>query len=150
MTVTATLVEQGNNRLRYLISFSGEAPNGLKITTLGAASPDLLTDSLYGPLKQIANAFANGLGILPAGAFTTAQARAMWLADSSDTILGNNKVPRVLPRVCWRTGTTTWGIDADVDINGKPFVSVTATNGAAGGNSGTAYLDIETQGEIGL
>jgi hypothetical protein len=138
-----TLVEQGNNRLRYLLVYDGESALAA-ITTTGAASPDLNTDSLYGPIKVISLAFVNGLGILPAGAMTQAQARAMWLADSSDTVLGNSMVPRALCKITPRTGSAQWRIDANVDGSGHPTITPVATAAAS------AYLDVMTQGGIGI
>ena len=144
MAVTAALVEQGNNRLRYLVTSTSTSSDSVTITTTGAATPDLLTDSKYGPIKVIANAFTAGLGILAAGVMTQAQARAMWLADNSDTVLGNVNVPRALPRLTVRTGTGAWSIDANVDGGGHPIVQVTTDD------VGTAYLDVQTQGAIGI
>src|ERR1700687_3559919 len=100
MAITISLVEQGSNRLRYLLSSNATSlTQTANLTTTGAATPDLLTDSTFAgpgpnPIFKIARAFQDGLGILAAGAFTQAQARAMWMADTSDTILGNNKVAR--------------------------------------------------------
>ena len=143
--MSITLVEQGHNRLRYLVVDEGAA---LVITTTGAASPDLLTDSLAGPIKVCANAFTTGLGILPAGALTQAQSRAIWMADNSDTVLGNVNVPRALVRLVARSGTSQhWTIDADVDGGGHPVINI-ASNTQAGG--GECYVDVETQGAIGI
>ncbi len=152
MGISSTLVEVGANRLRYLIVFAGEGSQAVPdFTTTGAASPDLLTDSIYGPIKQIANAFVNGLGLLPAGAMTQAQARAMWMADSSDAILGNNKIARAIPRLTYRSqfgGTApVLTVDATVDGAGHPVIRVTSNVSNLGFS---AYLDIQTQGEIGL
>ena len=145
MAVTATLVEAGNNRLRYLVTSSTTGGATLTITTTGGATPDLLTDSLYGPIKVIANAFGSGLGILPAGAMTQAQARAMWLADSSNTILGNGLVPRAMMEITRRTGQVgTFSVDANVDGSGHPVITVFCDNVCDG------YLQIETQGAIGI
>jgi hypothetical protein len=149
MAVTLTLVEQGSNRLRYLVNSNATGNTTASLTTTGAATPDLLTDSTFvgpgpSPIHAIARAFQDGLGILPAGAFTQAQARAMWMADTSDTILGNNKVARALPRLTPRSGAALWLVDANVDGSGHPVINVTASD------VGTAYLDVETQGAIGI
>lgn len=145
MTVTAALVSAGHNRLRYLVSDSGEGGTSLDITTTGAASPDLLTDSLQGPVKQCALAFTNGLGVLAAGAKTQAQSRAIWLADNSDVVLGNSKPSRCIARITIRSGAVQWTADANVDGGGHPIVTI-----AHGSSSvGTCYLDIEKQGAIG-
>jgi len=144
MAITGALVEAGNNRLRYLISSTTTGGNTLTITTTGGATPDLLTDSLYGPIKVIAQAFTNGLGALPAGAMTQAQARAMWLADSSNTVLGNSIPPRARCSITRRTGAGAFSVDANVDGSGHPTLTVFADNILDG------YLQIDTQGSIGL
>lgn len=144
MAMTAALVEAGNNRLRYLITTDVTGAASVNITTTGAASPDLLTDSKAGPVKKCANAVANGLGILAAGAKTQAQARAIWLADSSDTVLGNTKVARCESQLTIRDGTAVWSLDANVDGSGNPFIVVSANQ------TGHAYLDVFSAGAIGL
>src|SRR5574337_1612857 len=112
MAMIATLVEQGHNRLRYLVTTDVTGAATINITTTGAASPDLLTDSVYGPVRKCANAFTVGLGKLAAGALTQAQARAIWMADSSDTVLGNSKVARCETSFTLRAGTANWSVDA--------------------------------------
>jgi hypothetical protein len=142
MAATATLVGAGHNHLRYLI-VGDETGGTATITTTGAVSPDLKTDSLYGPIKQCALAFTDGIGILPAGALTQTQARAIWMAQNSDTILGNEKVSRCLPRLTSRFGALPV-VDANVDGSGHPTIEIVAASDAE------AYLDIQTQGPIGL
>jgi hypothetical protein len=75
---------------------------------------------------------------------TQAQARAMWVADSSDATLGNGKVPRALCALAARTGTAAWNVDANVDGGGHPLLTVFASD------VGSAYLDVMTQGGIGI
>jgi hypothetical protein len=140
----ATLVEKGNNRLRYLVVNDSESPSSVRLTTTGALAHDLLTDSLAGPVKVCANAFNDGIGQLPAGAMTQAQARAIWLADQADAVLGNRKVARCVCEVTPRTGDITWLVDADVDGLGHPFVLVSSSGPSS------AYVDVFTQGAIGL
>jgi hypothetical protein len=144
MGITATLVEQGNNRLRYLVASTATGGATLTITTTGGATPDLQTDSKAGPIKNISLAFANGLGLLAAGAMTQAQARAMWLGDNSDTVLGNVNVPRTIVGFTMRSGTGNWRVDANVDGSGHPVMTV-FTDGISDG-----YLDVFTQGAIGI
>jgi hypothetical protein len=143
MALTATLVEQGNNRLRYLLVCNTTGGTTLDITTTGAATPDLLTDSLNGPIRECAEAFTDGIGILPPGALTQAQARAIWLSDNSDTVLGNDKVPRTICKLEVRTGSAAFAVDADVS-SGHPELVIIADN------VGSAYLDVFTQGAVGL
>lgn len=144
MSIVATLIEQGHNRLRYLLVCNTTGGTTLNITTTGAVTPDLQTDSVQGPIKQCALAVAQGIGILAVGAKTQAQSRAIWLADNSNVVLGNGKPPRCLPRLYPRLGNLgTWTVDADVSA-GNPIVVVTCAS------TGEAYLDIQSQGAIGL
>lgn len=145
MAVTATLVYAGHNRLRYLINASGAG--SVTITTTGAVSPDLATDTLSGPLKNIVNAFANGYGKLAAGALTQPQARALWLSNDPTgvvAVIGNLLVPTAQCRLTSRDigGTGAFSVDANVDGGGHPTVIVTA------GGADIAYLDIFTPGAI--
>jgi len=143
MAATATLVGAGHNHLRYLL-VGDEGGGTVTITTTGAASPDLNTDSLAGPIKVCSLAFVDGIGKLAAGAKTQAQSRAIWMAQDSDSVLGNGLIPRCLPRITLRAGTTMPFVDADVDGPGHPTVTVVMPADSE------AYLDIETQGPIGL
>jgi hypothetical protein len=77
---------------------------------------------------------------------TQAQARAIWEATLSDTVLGNGKVPRCLMWLTPRTGGQLWFADANVDGGGHPTIIVSRSAAAAG----SAYLDIQTQGAIGI
>lgn len=146
MALTATLIEQGHNRLRYLLVCDTTGTTVLNITTTGGASPDLVTDSLAGPVKTCALAVANGLGKLAAGTKTQAQARAIWLMDDSLAVLGS-KTPRCVPRLDLEVAPANFLIDADVAGFGGlnyPIIVITANN------TGQAWLDIESLGAIGL
>lgn len=142
MALTATLVEQGNNRLRYLLVCDTTGTTTLNITTTGAATPDLRTDSLAGPVKNCAKAAANGLGQIAAGALNQAQARAIWLADNSNNVQGT-LLDRCQPKIESRSGAAGFTVDANVS-GGDPIVVVTADN------VGSAYLDIYEPNAIGL
>lgn len=146
--ITATLVKSGHNRLRYLLTAATTATDTVTITTTGAATPDLLTDtgSNQGPLKKIAKAFTDGYGTLPAGALIQANARALWLGDataSAPAIAGNLQVPIAISRIVVRGGTGSFAVDANVDGGGHPTLIVTSQGG------GTAFLDISSPGTIG-
>jgi len=150
MAVTASLVHQGHNRLRYLISgTSGTAT----ITSTGAASPDLLTDTLAGALKNLALAFTNGFGKLPAGALTQAQSRGLWLSDDAANALENTDgfPPTAKCSLTFRasnlTGPTNIAVDANVDGGGHPTLVVSA--GSSAGGAWTAYLDVAIPEAIG-
>lgn len=146
VAMTVQLVEAGFNRLRYLVSSILALPATIDITTLGGpAGSDLLADSTAGPIHQCANAFAVGLGQLAAGAKTQAQARAIWLADGSDAVLGNSKVPRCSVKLQPRETTVQgWTVDANVDASGHPFIVISNNS-----TLGEAYLDVIYEGGIG-
>jgi hypothetical protein len=147
MTLSTTLVERGHNRLRYLIiDDGGEGSLTMNIPSTGGASPDLLTDSLYGPVRTCALAFNNGLGKLPPGPKSQSDAQDIWLADDSDFDLGNGKVPRCLCVLTVRSGAIQWTVNANVDGGGHPLLTV----GHASSSVGSAYLDVQTQGGIGI
>lgn len=143
MALTATLIEQGHNRLRYLLVCDTTGTTSLSITTTGAATPDLVTDSLAGPVKACAQAFTNGLGKIPPGALTQAQARAIWMMDNTLVVVGS-KSPRCEPRVTLMVAPADFLIDANVDGGGHPIITLSANN------VGQAFLDIESAGAIGI
>ena len=141
MALTAVLVKQSANWLRYLITNDGSGAPAV-ITTTGAASPDLLTDSLAGPIKNLAKAFSQGFGQFAAGALTQAQARALWLSDwtglASDP--GNENTTTARCRITPRgTVGCNWTVDANVDGSGNPVLNISEDQQAAG----TCYLDVE-------
>lgn len=146
MALTAVLVEQGHNRLRYLVTSTSTSSVSMNITTTGAPTPDLVTDSLYGPVKRCARAVLDGLGFnIPAATvLTQAQARAIWLAQNADTVLGNSKVPRCILNLTIQAGTANWFVDANVDGSGNALIQITANQ------TGTCFLDVFTQGSIGI
>lgn len=138
----ATLVAQFNNYLRYLLTGDGTA-GPIVIDSAGGVTPDLQTDSLAGPIKQIARAKLDGIGTIAAGTnLTQAQARALWLSDATVSV-GNTEVARTITRVTPRTGLTTWLVDANQNA-GNPTITI-----AVSAVAGTAYLDIVVPGAIG-
>jgi hypothetical protein len=143
MAVTALLVFQRSNRLRYRLTQDGQAGTTLVITTTGAVSPDLLTDTLAGKLREIARAFTNGYGAFAAGALTQAQARALWLSNRATSPGSTETIMTARCEITPRTGTThpDWLVDANVDGSGHPTLNITAQAGA-----GVAYLDVELEG----
>jgi hypothetical protein len=143
MAVTALLVFQGHNNLRYRITAGGESVPGGSVTipNNGGVSPDLQTDTLAGALKRIARARLDGIGTIPAGTPLSAnQARAILLADDS-TSVGGLIVARARCAVTGRD-VAGWSVDAGVDGQGDPVVTVNALE------DGIAYLDIEMIGGI--
>jgi hypothetical protein len=151
---TATLVEAGAHRLRYLIAGEGTTAETVVITTIGGATPDTLTDSIGpGVIKKISKVVADGYqALFASGAQTTAKARALWLGDAGgypfglgQDISNFQKIPIALCRVTSRAGgagVENITVDADVAA-GNPRIEVTIQGG------GTAYLDIESPGTIG-
>ena len=152
MALTISLVEATPNRLRYLLTVAGGA-GGANITSTGAATPDLLTDSLQGPIKKIAKVITDGYGTLASGAQTQAKSRALWLSDTTGANPASGTpagafplVPTAICRITPRGATTAisdWSIEANVS-GGNPIL--TATCGTA---TGTAYLDVFVPEAIG-
>ena len=144
MAVTATLVKVGNNFLRYLIAQDGLAGTTVTITTTGGATPDLRTDSLAGPIKNLAKTFADGYKQLAAGAQNQAKARLLWLSDVNN---GGAGFQRTVPTArCVLEGRDgfTMAVDANVDGSGNPTVVVTAQ-----ATAGAGYLDVHIPNTIG-
>ncbi len=141
---------QRPNRLRYLVTNDGAAGTTLTITSTGAASPDLLTDTVAGPIKRLAQAFTNGYGAYAAGALVQAQARALWLSNRTNSPGGVDSVLTARCEFTARTGAVTvgWSIDANVDGSGHPTLLITATDAAGASAAGTAYLDIEPESGV--
>lgn len=143
-----SLVASFPNHIRYLVT--GDAAGGtFQLPSAGGASPDLRTDTSAGPLKQIAFAQVNGIGSIPAGALTQAQARALLLSNGGglplNDVAGGINTPRAICRFTPASGVATWSVDAN-QLAGNP--SLTITNGASAG-AATGYLDIEIPGGIG-
>lgn len=142
MAATAVLVFAGHNTLRYLLTEDGTGGKW-EIPNSGGASPDLQTDTLAGPLKALATAKANGIGIVPAGGVTGAQAKAMFMAKDPSTQIGNANITVATATVTKRSGAATWVVDATV-VAGNAVVY-----GGATAALGDAYLDITAIGAIG-
>lgn len=146
MATVGSLVAVTANHLRYLVT-STDATT-LVITSSGAASPDLVTDTAGqdGLLRAMVKAFTNGYGKIAAGALTQAQARALWLDDNTGANIGNAQVARASITITGRAAATGLlpTIDANVDGSGRP--TLTATPPA--GNS-TFYIDITAPGAVG-
>lgn len=153
MAVTAAIVFVGHNSLRYLLVQDGAGGTTATITSTGAATPDLKTDSVAGPIKNLANAFENGFGAFAAGALTQVQARALWLSDYSgaDPASGDpaGSISLIKTAICQtapRTGATSidWKIEANVDGGGHPTINITGPATAA-----SCYLDVKIGNAIG-
>lgn len=152
MAVTAALVMARPNRLRYLVTNDGAAGTTLTITTTGAATPDILTDTtgVQGPIRKLAKAFTDGYGAFAAGALTQAQARALWLSNRATSPGSTETIITGRCEFTPRTGATAvgWSIDANVDGSGHPTLNITAINSAGASAAGTAYLDVEIESNM--
>jgi hypothetical protein len=135
-----TLVQQAHNMLRYLIEYDGSTLIPF-LTTTNAGSPDILTDAIAGPILKCAQAFTNGIGILPPGPLTQAQARAIWISDNPSLAYGTVlNGPRCTLRMQNRLNAlTAWAVDVNVDGGGHPYVLITADA------AGKAYLEIRME-----
>lgn len=146
MAVTAVPVLVGHNFIRYRIVQDGTAGTTLNITSTGAASPDLLTDSVAGPLKQIAKVITDGYGQFASGAQTQAKARALWLSDWSGAQPGQTANSKIVTARCDLTsrGELEFAVDANVS-GGNPVIAITATASAS-----TGYLDVRVPNTTGI
>ena len=154
MAVTATLVAQTPNHLRYLIT-SDASGGTATITSTGAATPDLQTDSLGGPIKNLANTFVAGFGTIAAGTnLSVGQAQALWLSDDSTAISSStnalgaviSKLPTAICVLTPRTGVTPdWEVNCTAPAGSAGAITVNRTAAAVG----TAYLDVEVPNAIG-
>lgn len=147
MAITATLVYAGHNRLRYLVS-SSAGGESLSIEGDGGPTPDLLTDSIAGPIKQIMLVKGQGYGIIPSTGLTTqAQARALLMSDNATTLVGTTP-PTAICSIDQITGAPqSWVIEAVRGPSDQTTPGVTLTNVSAGGAS--CYFTLEVQGVIG-
>lgn len=150
MATTITLVYAGHNRLRYLV-VSDDASAPASIPSVGGPSPDLITDSLAGPIKEIASVKTKGYGVIPVGGITTqAQARALLLSDlgAGPPIAFGQEMVTCTSRLTMRSGgARAFLVDAvrgPVDL-ATPGITITPLSGSAA----SAYLDIEVGGAIG-
>jgi hypothetical protein len=144
MGTTVTLVEASPTHLRYRIDFTGGGGSTFSITSTGAATPDLLTDSSQGPLKKLAKVISDGYGTFAAGAQTQAKARALWCSDyigAQPAIAGNNLLPTARMKLSPVSGTDSigWTVDADVSA-GNPVINGQKTT--ALGTASVIMLDI--------
>lgn len=141
MAVTASLVFVGHNRLRYLL-VSDDGTGAVTITSSGAATPDLQTDSVAGPVKNISKVVANGYGKLAAGGVTQAQARALLLSNGAVATVGQN----VVTLVTRLDPATSYGWQVDVGVSSSsPIINISAISA-----TGRCYLDIEAPGQKGV
>ena len=143
MAITAELVCARPNGLRYKLTQDGASGTTLAITTTGAPSPDLLTDTAPGLLKQIAKARTQGYGPIPAGALGAADAQWLWLSLRQLSPAGQERIMTARCEITPRTGTTdpAWDVDAAVDGSGYATLNITGPAAAA-----VAYLDLELEG----
>lgn len=151
MAVTAQLVSIGHNSLRYLITQDGAAGSTLTITSTGAATPDLLTDSVAGPIKRLAKVIADGFGTFAAGVQTQAKARALWNSDfsaadptSGDPSGSQALLPTAVLSMQSQGSQLVATVDANIDGSGNPILTVTMIATAT-----RAFLDVAVPSAIG-
>lgn len=160
MAMTITLVAQGHNFLRYQVVYDGTSGTGVTAawTTTGAATPDLRTDSLAGPIKKLARTSTDGYGSFASGAQTQAKARALWLSiltsvNPGSPTLGLVGLPTAEFRVMCQTSTSgaatpAVGLVVDADVSaGEPVVRAALQGDNA--QSGTWLVDVFVPGAIG-
>ncbi len=146
MAITFALVEATTNRLRYLATQDGQAGVSANIPNDGGGTPDLLTDILSaapnaGPLHRIINARNVAFPPLTGGALTQVEARALLLSDDpASSVLTNDNIGRCVVTITPRTGVQVWGVDADIDGQGDPILTVVST--ITGASAATAYVDL--------
>lgn len=147
MAITATIVFAKPNRLRYLIVATVGSGEQVDIASAGGATPDLLTDSVGGLIKQLANAKATGWGIIGPGDISTdAEARALWLSEDAATLVGT--VPTAICTFTNRTGAgPIFTVNAARGPADQQTCGISVVANPAGAASG--YLDIEIPGQIG-
>lgn len=149
MAITAVLIYAGHNRLRYLID-STEDGESISLESDGGATPDMQTDSLAGPLKQIFKVKDQGYGVIPVGGITTAaQAVALLQGDlnSGVPVPFGEEMVTAITRITGRTGGAPWtvvGVRGPSDLATPGLTITNKTGGAA-----SCYLDIEVPGAIG-
>lgn len=163
MSIAATLVGQGHNRLRFLLVCNTTGTTTLTFDYLAllpltapSAGPPAMPGSLKGPITSLINSWLNGYGsLLAGGPQTQAIARALFMNDrggygariDSPFPLGNNLLVSAQPALTYRSGTAEWVVDATVASPAghanSPALFITANN------VGSAYLDIEVPGAIG-
>lgn len=141
MAITAALVASGNNFLRYLVTATSGGGEAVTITSTGAATPDLLTDSAAGPIKKIASVKTAGYGKVAAGTtITQALARSLWLSDAAATNLG------LQGAACRVQDRSAVGFVVDA-VQGVDTATASITVTAA--NAGTCYVEVAFAGAIG-
>jgi hypothetical protein len=154
MAIVAALVYAGHNRLRYLIT-STAGGETIDLEGDGGATPDMLTDALAGPLRQILLVKTQGYGPIAAGGLATdAQASGLLQSDlAADAVFANyitgaRILPTAITRVEQRTGTPrAWTFVAVRGPSDTATLGLTFTNTSSGAAS--CYVDIEVPGTIG-
>lgn len=147
MAITLSLVSATRNQLRYLCTQDGQAGTVAELANAGGASPDFRTDAALYPLASFPRAGLDGFPPLAAGTFTTAQIRAMLLADDPNSaVLTNDLIGRCKAFITPREGNRSWSVDAGAAVTSPvdrsdPTYAVRTDDTTAG----TAYLDIVYQ-----
>jgi hypothetical protein len=137
-SLSVTLVENTPYSLLYKIeqAASSQPDSSITIPNAGGLTPDLLTDSLNGTALRTLIDFARDHGAMAQPA-----ARARLLGDGAPGGPGGAfGQPRAHCTITGRDGIGGWGVDADVDVDGNPVITV-----FAGPDPGIAYLRVKYQ-----
>lgn len=146
MTVDITWVWTDKNQIVYLLATSGSPLGGTaSILSAGGVTPDLVTDGANNTkgeangtaLRKVVRSGLDGQGLVAAGAWTQAQARALLMLVEPGASIGGILLQRAKLRVIRRSGTAEWTIDCNVTA-GNPRIDVGATAAA-----GEAVLYVE-------
>jgi hypothetical protein len=145
MAITVTLVDATPYRLRYLCEQDGAPGEAVSIPNDGFASPDLRTDILAVggdadsggvPLQALIRARLDGIGVIPPGALTLAQARALFNSeDAAGLVLTNLLQLRAKVDIIPRTNSTggdgiiNWSYAINVDFSGDPVIDIRSEAG---------------------
>jgi len=150
MSVTIGRVWVDKNKIVYLCTSEGSPLGGTgTIPATGAVTPDLVTDAAYNGYGEAGSAalrrcvgsgLSGGNGIIAAGAFTQAFARALLMCDAgalNASTIGGINTARARLNLVPRSGTAAWLVDVDIDGANIPEINVTASVAA-----GTCYLHV--------
>ena len=147
MAIISALAFVGHDRLRYFIDSTANGES-ISIESDGGASPDMLTDSLAGPLKQIFKVKTQGFySVIPVGGITTqAQARGLLLSHRAGLTWGV-RVLTAITTVTPITGGANWLVDAVRGPSDTATPGLTITN--ITGGAASCIVDISIAGSIG-
>lgn len=146
MTVDVTWVWTDKNQIVYALATSGSPLGGTaSLLSAGGVTPDLVTDGANPAkgeangtqLRKLVRSGLDGQGLVAAGAWTQAQARALLQLNEPGATIGGILMARGKLSVIRLSGTAQWTIDSNVTA-GRPSIDIGATAAA-----GTALLYVQ-------